>query len=268
MTFHERTTLGATGISVGRLGIATSYRAPAVAYEEAFEAGCNYFTWGRVLRGGPKEFVHAARTLIQAGHRGEMVLGVISYAHAAFLTETFLRRNLKRLGTDYADVLILGYFSRRPPQRVLDGAQKLKDLGLVRALGITTHTRTLVPKLHREGQLDLYHVRYNAVHRGGEEDLFPHVMGDSKPGIVSFTATCWGRLLEAKRMPSGVAPPTAPDCYQFALSHPAVDVSLTGPRSPEELKENLSVLDRGPMNEDELGRMRRIGDYVGKRRSE
>jgi predicted aldo/keto reductase-like oxidoreductase len=268
MTFHERTALGTTNLQVGRLGIATSYRAPAVSYQEAFDAGCNYFTWGRFLRGGPDEFLRAARALIQGGHRSEMVLGVISYAHVAFLTETFLRRNLKRLGTDYADVLLLGYFSKRPPQRILDGAQKLKDSGMVRALGITTHNRTLVPELHREGQLDVYHVRYNAVHRGGEEDLFPHVMGDSKPGIVSFTATCWGRLLEAKRMPSGVAPPTAPDCYQFALSHPAVDVSLTGPRSPEELKENLSVLDRGPMNEDELGRMRRIGDYVGKRRSE
>ena len=266
MTFNDKTTLGNTGITVGRLGIANSYRAPAVAYEEAFEAGCNYFTWGTFLKGRSKGFLQAAQAIIQGGHRSEMVLGIISYAHVAFLTEAFLKKGLKKLGTDYADVLILGYFSRRPPQRVLDGAQKLKDSGMVRALGITTHKRTLVPELHREGQLDVYHVRYNAVHRGGEEDLFPHVMGDSKPGIVSFTATCWGRLLDAKRMPPGEEPVSAPDCYQFALTHPAVDVCLTGPRTTEELRENLSVLNRKPMDEDELARMRRIGDHVGKRR--
>lgn len=97
---------------------------------------------------------------------------MLSYAHSAFLTEAFLKRGLKQLGTDYADVLLLGYFSKRPPQRVLDGAMKLKDAGMVRAVGITTHNRSLVPELHAEGILDLYHVRYNAVHRGAEKDLF------------------------------------------------------------------------------------------------
>jgi aryl-alcohol dehydrogenase-like predicted oxidoreductase len=266
MTFHDKTTLGATGLKVGRLGIASSYRAPPAAYEEAFEAGCNYLTWGRVLRGGPPEFAQATRNLIKQGRRNELVLGLISYAHVAFLTEAFLKKNLKRLGTDYADVLLLGYFSKRPPQRVLDGAQKLKDAGMVRALGITTHKRTLVPELHREGQLDVYHVRYNAVHRGGEEDLFPHVMGESKPGIVSFTATCWGRLLDAKRMPPAEDPASAPDCYQFALTHKAVDICLTGPGTQTEMRENLTLLDRGPMSDEELTRMRRLGDYVGKRR--
>ncbi|MGW8265711.1 MAG: aldo/keto reductase, partial [Longimicrobiales bacterium] len=177
-------------------------------------------------------------------------------------TEHFMRKGLRRLGTDYADVLLLGYFSKRPPPRILDGAMRLKKMGMVRAIGITTHNRALVPELHREGILDLYHVRYNAVHRGAEKDLFPHVTGPSKPGIVAFTATCWGRLLSAKRMPPGERPATAAECYRFALTHPAVDVCLTGPRSLEEMRENLAVLDQGPMSQEELARMHRIGDYV------
>lgn len=262
MTFASPTTLGATGLSVGRLGVASSYRAPTAAYHEAFERGCTYFTWGSFIRGRSKEFETAARSLFADGHRSRLVLGVISYAHSAFLTEKFLRQGLKKLGTDYADVLLLGYFSKRPPRRVLDGAMRLKETGMVRAVGITTHKRTLVPELHRERLLDVYHVRYNAVHRGGEKDLFPHVMGEEKPGIVAFTATCWGRLLSPKRMPPGEDPPSAPDCYRFALSHPAVDVCMTGPRTLEEMRENLSVLARGPMSEEELERMRRIGDHV------
>lgn len=262
MSFDSPTTLGTTGISVGRLGGATSYRAPAAAYEEAFERGCNYFTWGSFIRGRSKEFEKAARSLFENGQRSRMVLGIISYAHSAFLTETFLKKGLKKLGTDYADVLLLGYFSKPPPQRVLDGALRLKEKGMVRAIGITTHKRSLVPKLHKEGLLDVYHVRYNAEHRGGEEDLFPPIMGASKPGIVAFTATSWGRLLSSKRMPPGQEPATAVDCYRFALSHPAVDVCMTGPRTLEQMRENLATLDHGPMGEDDLARMRRIGDYL------
>jgi predicted aldo/keto reductase-like oxidoreductase len=262
MTFESPTTLGTTGISVGRLGVASSYRAPAAAYEEAFDAGCNYFTWGSFIRGRSRAFQEAARSLFARGQRSRVVLGILSYAHSAFLTETFLKGGLKKLGTDYADVLLLGYFSRRPPQRLLDGAVKLKESGMVRAIGITTHNRALVPELAREGVLDLYHVRYNAAHRGGEEDLFPHVMGPSKPGIVAFTATCWGRLLSPKRMPPGEKPATAVECYRFALTQPAVDLCMTGPRTLEEMRENLATLAQGPMTEEELTRMRRIGDHL------
>ena len=264
MSFGTPVPLGSTGITVGRLGIASSYRPPAPAYLEAFEAGCNYFTWGSFIRGRSKAMAEALRDLFTRGDRERVVLSMLSYAHSAFLTEAFLMRGLKKLGTDYADVLLLGYFSKRPPQRILDGALKRKQAGMVRAIGITTHNRTLVPELHREGILDLYHVRYNAVHRGAEKDLFPHIMEPEKPGIVAFTATCWGRLLSEKRMPEGEAPATAAECYRFALSHDAVDVCMTGPRTLEELRQNLRVLSEGPLTDEEMVRMRRLGDWVGK----
>jgi aryl-alcohol dehydrogenase-like predicted oxidoreductase len=33
-------------------------------------------------------------------------------------------------------------------------------------------------------------------------------------------------------------------------------------KTAEQMRENLAVLDAGPMSEDELARMRRIGDHV------
>jgi len=39
MNFREPKTLGRTGLKAGRLGVASSYGAPAEAYEEAFERG-------------------------------------------------------------------------------------------------------------------------------------------------------------------------------------------------------------------------------------
>jgi hypothetical protein len=44
MIFSEKTNLGRYGLKVGRLGISSSLSAPAMAFEEAFERGCNYYT--------------------------------------------------------------------------------------------------------------------------------------------------------------------------------------------------------------------------------
>lgn len=51
MDFHTPISLGRTGLQVGRLGIADGYGAPTEAFEEAFERGCNYWTWGTVVKG-------------------------------------------------------------------------------------------------------------------------------------------------------------------------------------------------------------------------
>ena len=44
MDFNQRRVLGRTGLSVGRLGIGSSYGAPPEAYEKAFEKGVTIFT--------------------------------------------------------------------------------------------------------------------------------------------------------------------------------------------------------------------------------
>lgn len=50
MNFNEKTVLGRTGLRVGRLGISSSFGAKAAVFEEAFEHGCNYFTWGTFIK--------------------------------------------------------------------------------------------------------------------------------------------------------------------------------------------------------------------------
>jgi aryl-alcohol dehydrogenase-like predicted oxidoreductase len=116
MSFAEKRTLGKTGLKVGRLGISSSFGAPAAAFEEAFERGCNYFTWGKLLR--------------------------------------------------------------------------------------------------------------------------------------------------PKKMPTGEPPLSAAECYRFALSHPAVDVCMMGAKTQEELRQNLGVLEQGPLSEREMERVRRIGEHL------
>jgi predicted aldo/keto reductase-like oxidoreductase len=69
-------------------------------------------------------------------------------------------------------------------------------------------------------------------------------------------------------MPPGEKPRTAADCYRFVLSHPAVDVCMSGAKTVEQMRQNLALLETGPMTEAELERMRRIGDFVyGRKRA-
>jgi predicted aldo/keto reductase-like oxidoreductase len=264
--FSEKILLGRTGLKVGRLGVASGYWAPAAAIEEAFERGCNYMTWGTFIKGYSPHMRDALRAIVAKGQRDRLVVSAFSYAHQSFLTEHFLAKGLKAARLDYADVLVLGYFSKRPSQRILDGAMKLKEKGLVRFLGVSSHNRRVFPELLKDGVFDVFHLRYNAVHRGAEKEIFPFLPMENKPGLVNFTSTNWGGLLNPKKMPPGEAAPTAGECYRFVLSHPAIDVCMIGPKTVGQMRENLKLLDQDPMTEEERARMRRIGDHVYGRR--
>ncbi len=262
MDFNEKVTLGRTGLQAGRLGISSSFKAPVEAFEEAFDRGCNYFTWGTFIKGRSAEMKKAIKNIITAGHRDELIISMFSYAHNSVLTEKFFRKGLKALGIEYADVLLLGYFPKRPRQKLIDGALRLKEQGLVRFIGLSGHNRKLFPRLHQEGIFDVFHLRYNAAHKGAETETFPFLSGDNRAGVVSFTATRWGQLLNPKKMPEGEPPPTAVDCYRFVLSQESIDVCMMGARNLEQMKENLKTLESSPMTDEELKRMRKIGDYV------
>ncbi len=264
MSFSEPVVLGRTGLKVGRLGIASGYKAPAAAIEEAFERGCNYWTWGTVVKGYMPGMRDALRAVVRKGERDKLVLAAFTYAHNNYLTERLLARGLESAGLDHADVLVLGYFSRRVPRRLVDGALRMKEKGLVRFVGVSSHSRKMLGELAKGGDFDVLHLRYNAAHRGAETEIFPFLVGESekRPGTVAFTATRWGQLLKEKKLPPGESPLTAAECYRFVLSSPAVDVCMMGARTADEMRENLTVLDSGPLTEAERERLCRVGDCV------
>lgn len=259
MSFHEPRTLGRTGLQVGALGVASSYGAPAEAFEEAFDAGCNYFYWGTLRRRGMCE---AIQNICRRGRRDDLVIVLQSYSRLAFFTEWTVRRALRALGLEHADVLLFGWHNKPPARRLLDRALAMKERGLVRFLAISSHKRSLFPQLARERVFDIFHLRYNAAHRGAETEVFPHLEGPDRPGVVSYTATRWKQLLNPGKMPPGETPPPARDCYRFVLSNPAVDVCISGPKDTSQMREALQALEMGPLNPDELERMRMIGDHV------
>ena len=260
MTLSQATILGRTGLRVGRLGLGAGYGAPAAAFEMAFERGCNYFYWTSRKSG----MGQAIRHITGRGQRERLVVALQSYARSARLMEYSLGKALKALGLDYTDVFLLGWHNRKPSPRLIDRALLMQRKGMVRFVGMSGHNRGLFPRMASLEVFDLFHVRYNAAHRGAETEVFSHLHGQ---GVVSYTATRWGHLLQTRRMPPGEHPPSSRDCYRFALSHPAVDVCLCGPRNTAQMAAALETLESGPLDDVELARLQAIGDYVHRRRS-
>jgi aryl-alcohol dehydrogenase-like predicted oxidoreductase len=259
--FSKAVTLGRTGLKVGRLGISSSYGAPASAFEEAFERGCNYFVVGSFVKGRSREMIRAIRNITRNGKRDQLVVCLMEYTHSYLIGKPHFYKGLKKLGIEYVDALMLGYHPRKPGKLVMNLAQNLKEKRVVRHLALSGHKRKLFPTL-LESPIDIFQVRYNAVNSGAEKDVFPFCGGEDRPGMISFTATRWGQLLKESKMPPGEAPLTAKDCYRFVLSNPAVDVCMTGARNLEMMRENLETLESGPLSPEEMERIRRIGDFI------
>jgi len=262
MDFNEKRILGRTGLEVGRLGVAAGYGAPTSAIEEAFEKGCNYFYWGSFRR---SNMGNAIKNIAGKGQRDKLVVVIQVYNRIASMMASSVERGLKKGKLDYADVLLLGWFNSMPSPRIIDAAQALKDRGLVKFLAISGHHRPAFPKVAETGIFDIFHIRYNAAHRGAESDIFPKLPKENRPGIVIYTATRWGKLLKPKNMPPGENTPRGSDCYRFVLSNPDVDVSMSGPKNTKETQEALQTLERGPMTPEEMDWMKRVGDHVHKR---
>jgi aryl-alcohol dehydrogenase-like predicted oxidoreductase len=284
--FSEKVALGRSGLRVSRLGIGSSFGVSTQACLEAFDAGVNYFFWGSARTAG---MALAIRELAPS-HREDLRVVLQCYARKPSWVSRSIRKGLKTLGLQYADVLLLGWHERPLSPRLLAAVEREREAGTFRHLAISSHQRPLFRDFWEDGRYGIFHIRYNAAHTGAEEDLFPYLPGPPSapgpgghespeeaagsdeperngPGIVAFTCLRWGDLLNKKKMPAGEAPLTASECYRFALSHPRVHVAICGPKSDEEMGHALGVLQAGPLDEGEMARVRAIGEHVYRQRS-
>lgn len=249
--------LGQTGLDVSRLGLAGAFGISPEDTERAFhELGVNYFFLTPRMKGVSE----GVRRLVRAGHRDELVIATGANIPMGWTVRRAWEKIVRTLGVEHLDVFHLFWVQARwyVTGKTWPAMQALKDEGKVTALAISCHDRPMARKLVDDLGLDVLMIRYNAAHRGAEREIFA-TLPEARPGIVSYTATRWGRLLK----PLGdQGPMTAPECYRFALGHPAVDVTLCGARSFSELAENVRGVAQGPLDEDRLAAVRRFGDAV------
>jgi len=260
-----RTALGSTGLAVHRLGLSASYLPGQRTVHQAADAGLNYF----FCYGFDFQMVRALREILKRDRERYVVAtGPYNLGWGHTDVRRTLEKRLRQLHTDYIDVfLFLGVLKPKElSESVMDALRRLREDGRVRAIGLSTHDRELAGQLAADGTVDVLMIRYNAAHRGAEEQVFPRLPAH-EPGVVAYTATRWTALLRRPRgWPKDGRVPTAGECYRFVLSNPQVDVCMTAPRSAKELEQNLAALARGPLDEDDMAFMRRFGDAVHARR--
>ena len=228
---------------------------------KAADAGVNFFFGFGI----DTQMTAAVREIVKKGReRYVLATGAYNLIFGYPNLRRTLEKRLRQFGTEYIDLfLFLGVMKEKElPSRVLDELRRFRDEGKIRSIGISTHDRKLAGKLAAEGMLDTLMIRYNAAHRGAEQDIFPHVKVHNT-GIVGYTATRWTYLLRRpKGLPKDSPVPTAGQCYRFVLSNPDVNVCLTAPKNSREFEENLGSLQAGPLSGEEMLFMKKFGDAV------
>lgn len=246
--------------AVAALGLAsrgnTHLRADDVV--AAVERGVGYLNWC-----GHDDGLAAAVRAMDRQTRARVVVAAQLDARDADGAARELDDKLATLGVDTIDVLTAYYLESLDEWRTIQGPRGARETiesaradGRVGCFGVTTHQRPLARAILDEGTIDVAMLRYNAAHRGAEDEVFHDAL--TTP-IVAFTCTRWGALLTATDATPAMR---AVDCYRFALAHPAVAVALCAPNDRAELEEDLAVLDAAPPTEAELTAWRRHGDRV------
>lgn len=254
-------TLGKTDLRVHRLGLSATYRPGKATIHRALDEGLNYFFAFNI----DTQMVHVLREVMPSQReRYVLATGAYNLMFGYPNLRRTLEKRLRQFRTDYIDVfLFLGVTKEKEfPERAREELRRFREEGKVRALGMSTHDRKFAGKLASEDGLDVLMIRYNAAHRGAEEDVFPYLEAHH-PGVVSYTATRWTYLTRRPHVwPKAEPIPTPGMCYRFALSNPHVDVCMTAPSNLKQFEENLRAVREGPLCEEERVFMRRFGDVV------
>jgi aryl-alcohol dehydrogenase-like predicted oxidoreductase len=255
------TTFGQSGKEVFRLGLSATYRPGKDTIYKAIDAGVNFF----FCYGFDSHMTKTLREIFKTNREKYMVAtGAYNLLLGHLNLRRTLEKRLRQLGTDYIDAfLFLGVTKEKHLKPdIIEEFNKFREEGKVRMIGMSCHDRKFAGRLAADGTFDAFMIRYNAAHRGAEEDIFPH-LSVHNPGVISYTATRWSYLLRRpKNWPKDGPIPTAGMCYRFVLSNPGVDVCLTAPSNIKQLQENISALSMGPLSEEEMAFMRKFGDAV------
>jgi aryl-alcohol dehydrogenase-like predicted oxidoreductase len=253
--------LGSTGLKVFPLGLSTSYWPGKKTIYQAIDEGINLF-FGF---GFDQQMFSVLRDVMKSNRqRFVLATGAYNYLFGYQNLRKTLERRLRQFRTDYIDAfLFLGVTRKKEfPEKAREELVRLREEGKVRAIGMSSHDRKFAGTSAAIGALDVLMIRYNAAHRGAEQDIFPY-LSQHNPGIISYTATRWSYLLRRpKGWPKNERIPTAGECYRFVLSNPNVHVCLTAPRNQKQLQENIDAVRRGPLSDDDVQFMKEFGDAV------
>jgi hypothetical protein len=236
----------------------------------AFDAGINFFFVTADMHWPLYEQTRRGLADLLArrpGIRDEIVVAVVSYVtqpefcHAPFEEVRAAIPALKHIDVTVAGGSYRQDFPVRKEQYAHHGY-----LG-ARAFGTTFHDRRMAGKAMSERLVDIGFIRYNAMHRGAEKDVFPHIPRRKANRSLLYNFKSVDGFLPAERYAAlGLSGdhwrPKATDYYRFALARPEIDGLLCAPHDPRKVEELALALEEGPLTEEERTYIRDLADLA------
>ena len=172
---------------------------------------------------------------------------------------------LKQLGTDYIDFGFmhcldeLSDLETYERNGVLAYLQSMKDQGVVKHLGLSTHAPALANRVLDMGIIDMMMFSINPMYDYGQGDysigsgseryeLYTRCAKEGV-GISVMKPFNAGQLLDAKKSPFHQAL-TPAQCIQYALDRPGVLTVMQGAANVDQLRANLSYLEASEEERD------------------
>ncbi|MGD2177179.1 MAG: aldo/keto reductase, partial [Anaerolineae bacterium] len=208
--------------------------------------------------------------------------------------------SLRRLQTDTIDVIQCHIDYRDPTMEVfVEGFQKLKEQGKVRAYGVSTSDIDYLKAFNSDGGCGTLQIDYSILNRTPEAEIFPYCQehgigviarGSLAMGILTgkfsphtqFSEDDWRRRWQEnpderatflqdlekveKLRPLAEGRSLAQLALQFVLAHPAVSVAIPGAKTAEQLAENVRAASLPPLTDEELAHIAAVTPPGGGRK--
>lgn len=246
---------------------------------DLYDEGLNEEIVGRAIRGRRREDIILATKVGNRRIPGQE--GWAWDASKAYILDA-VKDSLKRLGTDYIDLYQLhGGTLEDPIDETIEAFEQLKREGIIRHYGISSIRPNVIREYTSRSSIVSVMSQYSLLDRRPEEAVLPllaeHAIsmiarGPVAKGILSsggqtrlqkgyldYTAealsTLHPQLQEladsSKRKLSQLA-------IRYALSHPAVAVTIPGASSLHQLMDNIDAAEAPPLTEDEVNVLREL----------
>lgn len=238
--------------------------------EYAIESGINYFdmagghatifpAYGKALEGKRED------VMLQVHFGANYVTGEYGWTTSLDTVKKSVDWQLKNLKTDYIDFGFIHCIDEEADLQtyekngILQYIMDLRDQGVVRHIGLSTHAPELANKVLDKGILDMMMFSINPMYDYGQGDF---AIGSNNErqnlyrrcekegvGISVMKPFNAGQLLDANASPFHQALTTS-QCLQYALDKPGVLTVVGGSGNIAQLKEILAYLDTTPEERD------------------
>lgn len=243
----RRRRLGRTGLLVSEVGFGGAHVATVDEGEEAlfraFSLGVNFVETGRLY--GESEYLigRALRRPVEGAAPVYVASKTLKRTRDGVLNE--LERSLAHLGLDRVDIYQLNDVDEESWHQVmsgggaLEGLQEARKQGLVRFIGLTSHSAEVLRRAVESGQFDTIEAAYSPFNRRGEAVIrLAHRRDVGVIGMKPFGGFGMLGSLRASPLAQILDPGTL---LRYALSNRHLSVVIPGMRFVREVEENVAL---------------------------